>query len=304
MYKRLTSLASMDTAQVGTRWHVYPANRLTIWIIIVPLSGRQRTFAATCMGCSDARNNGGVKYLHANRCDRLPASRGVQMTIRPTNRMTDEPEATDVSVVYVVDDDRGIRRALEMLMRSVGFRVETFESPDEFLQFPRPAGPGCLILDVRLRGKSGMAFHQEIVNSGIRIPVVFITGHGDIEMGVKAMKAGALDFFAKPFKDQDMLDAVSQALARDSERLAAEAALSGLRASYQSLSPREKEVMGFVLSGLLNKQIASEMSLSEITVKVHRGQVMRKMNARSMPELVRMAESLGIEPCLPRDQRR
>jgi FixJ family two-component response regulator len=222
------------------------------------------------------------------------------MTTSPTHRMSGEPEAAEVSVVYVVDDDKGIRRALEMLMRSVGLRVETFESPEEFLRFPRSAGPACLILDVRLRGKSGMAFHQEIVNSGMRIPVLFMTGHGDIEMGVKAMKAGALDFFAKPFKDQDMLDAVAQALARDSERLAAEAALSDRRTAYQSLSPREKEVMAFVLSGLLNKQIASEMNLSEITVKVHRGQVMRKMNARSMPELVRMAESLGIEHYRPR----
>jgi FixJ family two-component response regulator len=144
-----------------------------------------------------------------------------------------------------------------------------------------------------------MAFHQEIVSSGMRIPVVFMTGHGDIEMGVKAMKAGALDFLAKPFKDQDMLDAIAHALARDSERLAAEAALAGLRALYHSLSPREKEVMALVLSGLLNKQIASEMNLSEITVKVHRGQVMRKMKARSMPDLVRKAESLGIEPRLP-----
>jgi FixJ family two-component response regulator len=144
-----------------------------------------------------------------------------------------------------------------------------------------------------------MAFHQEIVNSGMRIPVVFMTGHGDIEMGVKAMKAGALDFLAKPFKDQDMLDAVAQALAQNSAGLAAEAALADLRALYRSLSPREKEVMAFVLSGLMNKQIASEMNLSEITVKVHRGQVMRKMNARSMPDLVRKAESLGIKPCLP-----
>jgi FixJ family two-component response regulator len=221
------------------------------------------------------------------------------MTTRPARQTTDKPEATDGSVIYVVDDDEGIRRALDLLLRSVGLHVQTFESPDEFLRFPHSAGPSCLILDVRLRGKSGMAFHQEIVNSGMRIPVVFMTGHGDIEMGVKAMKAGALDFFAKPFKDQDMLDAVAQALARDSERIAAEAALAGLRASYRSLSPREKEVMAFVLSGLLNKQIASEMNLSEITVKVHRGQVMRKMNARSMPDLVRKAESLGIKPFLP-----
>jgi FixJ family two-component response regulator len=145
-----------------------------------------------------------------------------------------------------------------------------------------------------------MAFHEEIVDRGMRIPVVFMTGHGDIEMVVKAMKTGAQDFFAKPFKDQDMLDAVAQALARDNEPLAAESALADLRASYRSLSPREKEVMGFVLSGLMNKQIASEMNLSEITVKVHRGQVMHKMNARSMPDLVRKAESLGIEPSLPR----
>jgi len=221
------------------------------------------------------------------------------MTTSPTRRMTDESEATEGSIVYVVDDDEGIRRALDLLLRSVGLRVQTFESPDEFLQFPHSAGPSCLILDVRLRGKSGMAFHQEIVNSGMRIPVVFMTGHGDIEMGVKAMKAGALDFLAKPFKDQDMLDAVAQALAQNSAGLAAEAALADLRALYRSLSPREKEVMAFVLSGLMNKQIASEMNLSEITVKVHRGQVMRKMNARSMPDLVRKAESLGIKPCLP-----
>jgi FixJ family two-component response regulator len=221
-----------------------------------------------------------------------------------TTHRTAVTAATEGPIVYIVDDDKGIRLSLGALMRSVGLRVETFESPDEFLRFPHSAGPSCLILDVRLRGKSGMAFHQEIVNSGMHIPVVFMTGHGDIEMGVKAMKAGALDFLAKPFKDQDMLDAVAQALARDSERLAAEAALTGLRASYQSLSSREKEVMGFVLSGLLNKQIAAEMNLSEITVKVHRGQVMRKMNARSMPDLVRKAESLGIKPCLPDGRQR
>jgi FixJ family two-component response regulator len=221
-----------------------------------------------------------------------------------TTHRTAVTAATEGPIVYIVDDDKGIRLSLGALMRSVGLRVETFESPDEFLRFPHSAGPSCLILDVRLRGKSGMAFHQEIVDNGMHIPVVFMTSHGDIEMGVKAMKAGAQDFFAKPFKDQDMLDAVAQALARDTARLAADVALSGLRASYQTLSPREKEVMGFVLSGLLNKQIASEMSLSEITVKVHRGQVMRKMNARSMPELVRMAESLGIEPWMPRDQHR
>lgn len=220
------------------------------------------------------------------------------MAAGPTYPVMTGAAGGDAPVVYVVDDDKAIRLALGTLLRSVGLRVETFESPEEFLQFPSSTGPSCLILDVRLRGKSGMAFHQEIVNSGIHIPVVFMTAHGDIEMGVKAMKAGAQDFFAKPFKDQDMLDAVEHALARDSERLAADAAMAALRASYQSLSPREKEVMAFVLSGLLNKQIASEMNLSEITVKVHRGQVMRKMNARSMPDLVRKAESLGIKPQL------
>ncbi|WP_175108383.1 response regulator transcription factor, partial [Pararobbsia alpina] len=209
------------------------------------------------------------------------------MTTGPPRRTTAETGTTDGSVIYVVDDDKAIRLALGALMRSVGFRVEVFESPDEFLKFPHYAGPSCLILDVRLHGKSGMAFHQELVDSGMRIPVVFMTGHGDIEMGVKAMKAGALDFLAKPFKDQDMLDAVAQALTRDSKRLAAETELAGLRALYESLSPREKEVMAFVLSGLLNKQIATAMNLSEITVKVHRGQVMRKMEARSMPDLVR-----------------
>src|SRR5260370_30787728 len=222
------------------------------------------------------------------------------MTAGPTHRMTAKTAATDGPVIYVVDDDKAIRLAISTLMRSMGLRVETFESPEEFLQFPASSGPSCLILDVRLRGKSGMAFHQEIVNSGMRTPVVFMTAHGDIEMGVKAMKAGAQDFFAKPFKDHDMLDAVEHALARDSERLAADPAGAYLRASDQSLSPRGKEVLAFVLSGLLNKQIASEMNLSEITVKVHRGQVMRKMKARSVPDLVRKAESLGIEPCLPR----
>src|SRR5260370_30922608 len=162
------------------------------------------------------------------------------MTAGPTNRMTAETAATDGPVIYIVDDDKAIRLALCALLRSMGLRVETFESPDEFLRSPHSAGPSCLILDVRLRGKSGMAFHQEIINSGMRIPVIFMTGHGDIEMGVKAMKAGALDFLSKPFKDPDMLDAVAQALARDSERLAEETAVAGPRASYAPLSPPHK----------------------------------------------------------------
>ena len=200
------------------------------------------------------------------------------------------------AIVYVVDDEAPVRRALATLMRSVDMHVETFASTEEFLQFQRPTLPSCLILDVRLRNKSGLTFQQEIMQSGLRIPVLFMTGHGDIEMSVKAMKAGAMDFFAKPFRDQDMLDAIGQALARDAARLASEQIVAGLRAAYETLSPREKEVLPFILAGLLNKQIASEMNLSEITVKVHRGQVMRKLSARSLPDLVRKAEALGIEP--------
>jgi FixJ family two-component response regulator len=209
------------------------------------------------------------------------------------------PHESHAPVVYVIDDDAAVRRALATLMRSVDLSVETFATPDEFLRFPRPPGPACLILDVRLRGKNGLMFHQDIVNSGMRIPVVFMTGHGDIEMGVKAMKGGAMDFLAKPFRDQDMLDAVGQALTRDEARVAADATMASLRASYDLLSPREKEVLVFVLSGLLNKQIAAQMNLSEITVKVHRSQMMRKLNAHSMPDLVRKAESLGIRPFDP-----
>ncbi|WP_087725152.1 response regulator transcription factor [Pandoraea sp. PE-S2T-3] len=202
----------------------------------------------------------------------------------------------DDGVVYVVDDDAGVRRALATLMRSVDLKVETFASAQDFLEYARPLVPSCLVLDVRLRGTNGLAFHQDIVHSGIQLPVVFITGHGDIEMSVKAMKGGAADFFTKPFRDQDMLDAISQALARDRARLAVESSQAELRLLYGSLSAREKEVMGYVLSGLLNKQIAARMGLSEITVKVHRGQVMRKMLARSIPDLVRKADALGVRP--------
>lgn len=200
------------------------------------------------------------------------------------------------AIVYVVDDEAPVRRALATLMRSVDMQVETFASAEEFLQHPRPVVPSCLILDVRLRNKNGLAFQQEIVQNGLHIPVLFMTGHGDIEMSVRAMKAGAMDFFAKPFRDQDILDAVGEALARDATRLASEHAVAALRTAYETLSPREKEVVPFILAGLLNKQIASEMNLSEITVKVHRGQVMRKLKARSLPDLVRKAEALGIAP--------
>jgi FixJ family two-component response regulator len=206
------------------------------------------------------------------------------------------PQDSKERVVYVVDDDEAVRLALSGLLRSTGLRVETFESSQEFLAFPKHDAPSCLILDVRLRGESGLAFQEQIAKSGVRMPIVFMTGYGDIAMTVKAMKAGAVDFFAKPFRDQDMLDAVANALARDGERLAAEQSVAGLRTAYESLTPREREVLVFVVAGLMNKQIAYEMDLTEVTVKIHRGRVMKKMAARSVADLVRKAESLGVQP--------
>lgn len=209
----------------------------------------------------------------------------------------------DLRVVYVVDDDESVRLSLSSLLRSVGMQVETFSSPEEFLAFPLCNAPSCLILDVRLRGKSGMAFHEEIVKLGLGIPVLFMTGYGSIEMSVKAMKAGAVDFFAKPIRTQAMLQAVNDALLQDQQRLAAQRSVSALRESYDSLTPREKEVLGFVLSGLMNKQIAAHLNLSEITVKIHRAHVMKKMDARSVAELVRKTESLGVKPQFERSNR-
>ncbi len=214
----------------------------------------------------------------------------------PQSTLPEHSRDPKAPVVYVVDDEEAMRHAVESLLRSVGLRVETFETSQDFLDFPKYDAPSCLILDVRLRGESGLAFQEQVARAGVRMPIVFMTGHGDIEMSVKAMKAGAVDFFTKPFRDQDMLDAVSNALARDGERLAAEQSTATLRAAYNSLTPREREVMAFVIAGLMNKQIASELNLSEITVKIHRGQAMKKMAARSVAELVHSAESLGVEP--------
>lgn len=210
--------------------------------------------------------------------------------------LAQSPRDSKERVVYVVDDDEAVRLALSGLLRSTGLRVETFESSQEFLAFTKHDAPSCLILDVRLRGESGLAFQEQIAKSGVRMPIVFMTGYGDIAMTVKAMKAGAVDFFAKPFRDQDMLDAVANALARDGERLAAEQSVAGLRTAYESLTPREREVLVFVVAGLMNKQIAYEMDLTEVTVKIHRGRVMKKMAARSVADLVRKAESLGVQP--------
>ncbi|MDR5735777.1 MULTISPECIES: response regulator transcription factor [Caballeronia] len=204
--------------------------------------------------------------------------------------------AASNAMVYVVDDDDSMRDAVGMLLRSVGLDVRTFASAQEFLACEMPDVPSCLILDVRLRGQSGLAVQEQIAASELGVPIVFMTAHGDIAMTVKAMKAGAQDFLAKPFRDQDMLDAVANALARDEERRKSRRSVADLRVCYGSLTPREREVMAFVVAGLMNKQIASEMNLSEITVKIHRGQAMKKMQARSLADLVRKAEALGVGP--------
>jgi FixJ family two-component response regulator len=197
-------------------------------------------------------------------------------------------------VVFVIDDDAGMRGALRSLLESVGLRVEPFGSAPEFLQSTLPDIASCLVLDIRLPGVSGLDFQDDLAKADIHIPIIFMTGHGDIPMTVKAMKAGAVDFLTKPFRDQDMLDAVTRALARDRQRRESEQAVSGLRLLFDSLTPREREVMTFVTAGLMNKQIAGELGVSEITVKIHRGHVMRKMKARSLADLVRMADMLEI----------
>jgi FixJ family two-component response regulator len=198
------------------------------------------------------------------------------------------------SIVFVVDDDASIRDALSSLLRSAGIQVETFASTAEFVRHPKTDGASCLVLDVRLQGNSGLDFQRQLAESNATIPIIFITGHGDIEMSVKAMKAGAVDFLAKPFREQDLLDAVSAALQTDVKRREIEEQLADLHTHYQSLTAREKEVMALAAKGLMNKQIAGQMNLSEITVKIHRAHAMKKMHAKSFADLVRMAESLGV----------
>ena len=196
--------------------------------------------------------------------------------------------------VFVVDDDASVREALKSLLRSVDLEVETFGSAAEFLRSSLPDSPSCLVLDVRLPGLSGLDFQGELAKSGIHVPIIFVTGHGDIPMSVKAMKAGAVEFLTKPFRDQDMLDAIQIALERDRKRREQDGRMSELRTLFESLTSREQEVITLVTAGLMNKQIAAEMGVSVITVKVHRGNVMRKMGARSLTDLVRMADALGI----------
>ena len=205
-----------------------------------------------------------------------------------------DPSTEQPPVVFVVDDDGAMREALSYLFQSAGLRVKTFASASSFLQSTLPNCPSCLVLDVRLRGESGLDFQSDLTNEGIRIPIIFMTAHGDIPMTVQAMKAGAIEFLTKPFRDQDMLDAVHLGHERDRRRRELESSISKLRSSFEALTPREKEIMEFVVSGLMNKQIAGKIGVSEITVKLHRGSAMRKMGAKSIAELVHMAEVLGV----------
>jgi FixJ family two-component response regulator len=203
-----------------------------------------------------------------------------------------EPSAT----VIVIDDDAGIRESLGSLLRSVGFEVRLLASVGDFLKSGRPNGATCLVLDVRLPGQGGLDFQRELAKANVHLPIIFITGHGDIPMSVQAMKGGAIEFLTKPFRDQDLLDAIQVGLARDREWLENERALATLRERFETLTPREREVMALVVTGRLNKQIAADLGVSEITVKIHRGQVMRKMRAKSLPELARMADNLRLVP--------
>jgi len=198
------------------------------------------------------------------------------------------------SIVFVVDDDVSVREALELLIKSAGLQAETFASAQDFLAHPRPTVPSCLVLDVTLPGLNGLELQQRMAER-TDMPIIFITGHGDVPMSVRAMKAGAIEFLTKPFNDGVLLEAIGQALARSREALGRESEMQRLRSCYASLTPRERDVMALVVSGLLNKQVGGELGISEITVKAHRGQVMRKMKADSLPELVTMAARLGLQ---------
>ncbi len=206
--------------------------------------------------------------------------------------MTKVSATTEPSIVYIVDDDESLRLAIDGLLRSVGHATRSYAATGDFLKANRPDADGCLLLDIRLPGVSGLDFQAQLVSLGIRLPVILMTGHGDIPMSVRGMKAGAIDFLTKPFRDQDLIDAVAVALERDRLRRERERETASVEQRYASLTPRERQVMELVTAGLLNKQVAGELGLSEITVKIHRGAAMRKMNARTLPDLVRMAEAV------------
>jgi FixJ family two-component response regulator len=206
----------------------------------------------------------------------------------------------DEPTVVVIDDDAGIRDALQSLLRSVGFQVELFASVQEYLENDHPEGPGCLVLDVRLPGRSGLDFLDDLSKANSHVPVIFISGFADVPMSVRAMKAGAVEFLTKPVRHQDLLEAVQSAVERDRVRRSSEQAVAALQATFNTLSPREREVMAHVVVGRLNKVIAGELNLTEATVKVHRAQVMRKMAARSVADLIRMADRLALQPAGPR----
>jgi len=201
---------------------------------------------------------------------------------------------TNEATIIVVDDDPGIRESLHGLLRSVGLQVKALASVPEFLKEGRPEGPACLVLDVRLPGRSGLDFQRDLSAANVHLPIIFITGYGDIPMSVQAIKGGAIEFLTKPFRDQELLDAIQLGLARDRAWLEEAKAMAALRSRFETLTPREREVMALVVTGRLNKQIAYDIGISEITVKVHRGQVMRKMNAASLPDLARMADKLDL----------
>jgi FixJ family two-component response regulator len=214
------------------------------------------------------------------------------VTRRGPSRQIDAPSETPI--ILVVDDDPSVCEALSRLFRSVGLESKLFVSTAELLQHKLPEAPCCLVLDIRLPGVSGLDFQTQLAQANVHVPIIMMTGHGDIPMSVRAMKAGAVDFLTKPFRDQDMLDAVAQAIERDRKRRDSEKALAELRRLFESLTAREREIMALVTAGLMNKQVAAQLGLREITVKIHRGHVMRKMGVRSLADLVRAAESLGL----------
>ncbi|QQN67330.1 response regulator transcription factor [Bradyrhizobium diazoefficiens] len=205
-------------------------------------------------------------------------------------------ENGDQPIVFIVDDDASMRRALTNLFESVGLKVETFGSAPQLLQAKPPQVPSCLVLDIRLPGASGLDLQSDLAKANIQTPIIFITGHADVPMTVRAMKGGAIDFLTKPVRDQDILDAVQAAIERDRKRRDLNKTVSNVRSRFESLSSRERDVLALVTSGLMNKQVAAQLGLAEITVKIYRGQIMRKMGAKSLADLVRMSEALGIRP--------